>query len=133
MTLPTTERIPLPLETYKSKLPFPSSPTGHRAIDWALKRLPELEQGTAMLDRIIEQAKIRHTKIILLSPHEDDIPLSVGGFVSRFSPEQLYSITVFTRALESSQTPDLKRYLSTSLNLLLKHTFKLKNEKITKP
>lgn len=106
-----TELIPLPTEMYKSKMPFPTFPSGHRAIDWAIHRLPDLEKGTELLNNIIKAAKIHHTKIIVLSPHEDDIPLSVGGLVTELPPKNVYTITFFTRALQNVQGSDLNRYL----------------------
>ncbi len=111
-TKPMAELIPLPTEMYKSKLPFPSFPSGHRAIDWAIHRLPDLEKGTEILNSVIEAAREHHTKIIVLSPHEDDVPLSVGGLVTEFPPKNVYTITFFTRALQSAQTSDLKRYVA---------------------
>lgn len=106
------EFIPLPKEQYKSKLPFPTYPTGYRAIDWALRRLPELEQGTDILNSLIETVKKNDTKIIVLSPHEDDIPLSVGGLMKELPSKNIHTVTFFTQALASAHTSDKDRYLS---------------------
>lgn len=106
-----TEFIPLPLETHKSRLPFPTRPSGHRAIDWALSRLPDLEKGTELGNKLVELVREKGTKVIVLSPHEDDIPLSVGGLVTEFPAKQVYSVTFFTQALDSANPAAQKRYM----------------------